>query len=141
MGKQGEVFVLDMGEPVRIADMAHKMAHLMGRSIRSETEPQGDIEIQFTGLRPGEKLYEELLTGETSTKTSHPRIMSEAEQRLPLKDIHQLLDKLSIAIHNNDEHTATALLLNAPLAYKPAQHSDAQKKTMANSIGNAITEL
>ncbi|WP_082633232.1 polysaccharide biosynthesis protein [Lacimicrobium alkaliphilum] len=137
MGKQGEVFVLDMGEPVKIADMAHKMAHLMGRSIRSEAEPGGDIEIQFTGLRPGEKLYEELLTGDSSGKTPHPRIMSEAEQRLSLTEIHQLLDKLSIAIHNNDEHTATELLLNAPLAYKPAVHSGANQKTMANSIAIA----
>lgn len=137
MGKKGEVFVLDMGEPVKIADMAHKMAHLMGRSIRSETDPDGDIDIQFTGLRPGEKLYEELLTGESSGKTPHPRIMSEAEQRLPLSEIHQLLDKLRIAIHNNDEHMATELLLNAPLAYKPAEHSGPDKKTMADPIGNA----
>lgn len=137
MGKQGEVFVLDMGEPVNIADMAHKMAHLMGRSIRSEAEPDGDLDIKFTGLRPGEKLYEELLTGDNSGKTPHPRIMSEAEQRLSLSEIHQLLDKLSIAIHNNDEHSTTELLLNAPLAYQPAAHSCAQEKTVARTIANA----
>ncbi|WP_246840500.1 nucleoside-diphosphate sugar epimerase/dehydratase [Lacimicrobium sp. SS2-24] len=137
MGKQGEVFVLDMGEPVKIADMAHKMAHLMGRSIRNEANPDGDIELHFTGLRPGEKLYEELLTGDTSSKTPHPRIMSEAEPRLSLPEVHQLLDKLTIAIHNNDEHTATQLLLSAPLAYKPAEHATDEKKTVANTPGDA----
>ncbi|MGB2426291.1 MAG: polysaccharide biosynthesis protein, partial [Alteromonas sp.] len=76
MGKNGEVFVLDMGEPVKIADLAHKMAHLMGYKIARSTGEKGDMQIKFTGLRPGEKLYEELLIGDGETGTEHPRIMA-----------------------------------------------------------------
>jgi FlaA1/EpsC-like NDP-sugar epimerase len=73
MGEGGEVFVLDMGEPVKIADLARKMVRLMGLTEKSEENPQGDIEITFTGLRPGEKLYEELLIGDQQLQTSHPQ--------------------------------------------------------------------
>ena len=75
MGQGGDVFVLDMGEPVKIIELAEKMVHLSGLSVRSDKNPQGDISIEFTGLRPGEKLYEELLAdGETTIPTAHERV-------------------------------------------------------------------
>ncbi|MDF2179794.1 nucleoside-diphosphate sugar epimerase/dehydratase [Aliiglaciecola sp. CAU 1673] len=128
MGKNGEVFVLDMGEPVRILDMAHNMAHLMGHSIRSEDNPEGDLEIQVTGLRPGEKLYEELLVSGTCSDTQHPLIMSEKENRLPLTETDRLLEQLESIIYDNDDVAAKNLLLDAPLAYRSANQAP-QKKT------------
>jgi FlaA1/EpsC-like NDP-sugar epimerase len=83
MAKGGDVFVLDMGQPVRIADVARRMIHLSGLTVRDEENPEGDIEIQFTGLRPGEKLYEELLIGSNVTGTEHPMIMRAIEHSLP----------------------------------------------------------
>ncbi|WP_348240277.1 polysaccharide biosynthesis protein, partial [Salmonella enterica] len=79
----GDVFVLDMGEPVRILDLARRMIHLMGATVRDEDNPDGDIEIKFTGLRPGEKLYEELLIGSNVAGTDHPSIMRADEPHLP----------------------------------------------------------
>ncbi len=78
MAEGGDVFLLDMGEPVRIADLAKRMIHLMGFHERTPEHPRGDIEIVFTGLRPGEKLYEELLVGDQALPTEHPRIMRAA---------------------------------------------------------------
>src|SRR5690606_7920525 len=86
LGTGGEVFVLDMGEQVRIDDLARKMIRLMGCEVRDEKNPDGDIEIVYTGLRPGEKLYEELLIGDNPEATSHPRIMKASESYLPWKD-------------------------------------------------------
>lgn len=83
MGRGGDVFVLDMGEPVKIVDLAEKMVHLSGLSIRSERNPHGDIALKFTGLRPGEKLYEELLIGDNVSRTRHPMIMSAHEEYYP----------------------------------------------------------
>ena len=83
MGAGGDVFVLDMGQPVRILDMAHSMIRLSGFEVRDEAHPDGDIEIRFTGLRPGEKLYEELLIGENALSTRHSRIMRAEEEVLP----------------------------------------------------------
>ncbi|MBO9552005.1 nucleoside-diphosphate sugar epimerase/dehydratase [Pseudomonas sp.] len=99
MGKGGDVFVLDMGEPVRIVELAEKMIHLSGFSVRNERNPMGDIAIEFTGLRPGEKLYEELLIGDNVLATRHPMIMSANEDFIQwdaLKDaLAQLLDAAS----------------------------------------------
>ncbi len=119
MGKQGEVFVLDMGEPVRITDLARKMAHLMGFSIRSKENPQGEVEIRYTGLRPGEKLYEELLIDDADTETEHPRILGANEVRLPFDEVVMLMDKLNFALVTRDEQKALDVLINAPLAYTP----------------------
>lgn len=83
MGEGGDVFVLDMGEPVRIADLAQRMIQLMGLTVRDAGNPQGDIAIEFTGLRPGEKLYEELLIGDIAGATAHPKILRAREQNLP----------------------------------------------------------
>ncbi|MDN4502885.1 nucleoside-diphosphate sugar epimerase/dehydratase [Alteromonadaceae bacterium BrNp21-10] len=122
MGKAGEVFVLDMGDPVKIVDLATKMAHLMGHSIRTEENPGGDIEIQFSGLRPGEKLYEELLIDDADTQTEHPRIMGANEFRLPFDEVVMLLDKLNYALIQRDEVKARQILIDGPLAYTPATH-------------------
>ncbi|MEO3678865.1 nucleoside-diphosphate sugar epimerase/dehydratase [Rheinheimera sp. FR7-31] len=94
MGKGGDVYVLDMGEPVKIADLAKRMIHLMGLEVKDEIHPNGDIEIKFTGLRPGEKLYEELLIGENVRETAHPRIMAADEVRLTWPEMHSLLLQL-----------------------------------------------
>jgi FlaA1/EpsC-like NDP-sugar epimerase len=87
MAKGGEVFVLDMGEPVKIYDLARRMVQLSGLSVQDNENPQGDIEIVVTGLRPGEKLYEELLIGKDPVLTSHPRIMMARENFLPLANL------------------------------------------------------
>lgn len=124
MGHSGEVFVLDMGEAVKIVDLASKMAHLMGHSIRTESNPTGSIELKFSGLRPGEKLYEELLIGAGEQPTQHPRIMAADEIKLSFADVLMLLDQLNFALINRDEPKAKQILIeDAPLAYQPARHS------------------
>lgn len=98
MGQGGDVFVLDMGEPVKIAELAEKMITLTGLSVKSERSPNGDIAIEFTGLRPGEKLYEELLIGDNVCATEHPKIMRANETMLPWHELHQhLLHLASLA--------------------------------------------
>lgn len=94
MAKGGEVFVLDMGEPVRIVDLARRMIELSGLRVRDERCQNGDIEIECVGLRPGEKLYEELLIGDNAQPTSHPRIMMAKEWFMPLAQLERELDKL-----------------------------------------------
>ncbi len=94
MAEGGDVFVLDMGEPVKILDLARKMIHLSGLDIRDEDNPDGDVEITFTGLRPGEKLYEELLLGENVTGTAHPMIMRANETFYPIEELNGLIDRL-----------------------------------------------
>ena len=98
MGKNGEVFVLDMGDPVKILDLAKQMIHLTGLSIKDDKNPNGDVEIDFTGLRPGEKLYEELLIGENATGTQHPRIMQAEEASLPFDKIMEIINELEKSI-------------------------------------------
>lgn len=122
MGKNGEVFVLDMGDPVKIVDLASKMAHLMGHSIRDEHNPDGTIELKFSGLRPGEKLYEELLIDDADTQTQHPRIMGADEQKLPFEEIVMLVDRLNYSLLNQQPDEALQILLEAPLGYAPAKH-------------------
>jgi FlaA1/EpsC-like NDP-sugar epimerase len=85
MARSGDVYVLDMGEPVRILDLAHRMIELSGLTVKNASNPDGDIEIEISGLRPGEKLYEELLIGDNPSQTSHPRIMRATEEFLPCK--------------------------------------------------------
>jgi FlaA1/EpsC-like NDP-sugar epimerase len=121
LGKNGEVFVLDMGEPVRIADLANKMAHLMGFRIARSEKEVGNIQIKYTGLRPGEKLYEELLIDEGETRTEHPRIMAANEAHMDFSEVVMLLDQLNYALVNRQEDKAIALLASAPLSYHPDQ--------------------
>jgi len=103
MAVGGDVFVLDMGEPVRIHDLAIKMVYLSGLLVRDQNHPHGDIEIKVTGLRPGEKLYEELLIGENPQQTAHPKIMKAHEDYLPWGNLQQELDKLKVALDAYDE--------------------------------------
>lgn len=102
MGVGGDVFVLDMGKPVRIAELAEKMISLTGLSIRSEKNPTGDIAIEFTGLRPGEKLYEELLIGDNVSETIHPMIMRANETMLLWSSFKELLAQLYKAMEQED---------------------------------------
>ncbi|TMP79143.1 nucleoside-diphosphate sugar epimerase/dehydratase [Pseudoalteromonas sp. S983] len=119
MGKGGDVFVLDMGEPVKIKDLAAKMVRLSGYEVKSETNPHGDIEIKCTGLRPGEKLYEELLIGDNVGETSHERIMTANEVMLPLAQFNEFIEALDVACHNFDHETIRQLLLEAPTGFNP----------------------
>ncbi|MEH6557758.1 MAG: nucleoside-diphosphate sugar epimerase/dehydratase [Oceanicoccus sp.] len=102
MAKSGEVFVLDMGEPVRIVNLARRLIRLMGYEVKDKAHPKGDIEIQFTGLRPGEKLYEELLIGENVSGTGHPKIMRAEEAMLSADVIDQYTSELREACDAND---------------------------------------
>ncbi|MCO7188755.1 MULTISPECIES: nucleoside-diphosphate sugar epimerase/dehydratase [unclassified Pseudoalteromonas] len=119
MGKGGDVFVLDMGESVKIKDLATRMIHLSGLEVQSETNLDGDIAIRCTGLRPGEKLYEELLIGDDVESTSHERIMTANEVMLPKEELQLLLDALDKACHNFDHEAIRKLLLQAPLSFAP----------------------
>jgi FlaA1/EpsC-like NDP-sugar epimerase len=121
MGQGGDVFVLDMGKPVRIADLAKRMISLMGLSVRDEDNADGDIEVTFTGLRPAEKLFEELLIGTNVTGTEHPMIMRAIEHSLPWPQVQQLLDELSVTLNKFDCERARQLLMQTVAEYKPLQ--------------------
>ncbi len=110
MARGGDVFVLDMGQPVRIEDLARRMINLMGLTVRDESHPEGDIEIQFIGLRPAEKLYEELLIGSNVTGTDHPRILRADEDDVPIAFLRETLDALAEAAESRDYARAKALL-------------------------------
>ena len=125
LSQGGDVFVLDMGEPIRILDLAKRMIHLSGLEVKSEDTLDGEIEIKFTGLRPGEKLYEELLIGENVTETLHPRIMRAEEHVIEWEDLNNLLASLKLA-HSNDDFAAIRdLLKQAVTGFNPqSQISD-----------------
>lgn len=117
MGEGGDVFLLDMGEPVRIADLARKMVELSGLTVRDETNPDGDIELSVTGLRPGEKLYEELLIGDNPETTQHPRIMKAREDFLFWPELLKRLNSLNAALDRNDMIAARATLAELVSGY------------------------
>jgi len=119
MGSGGDVFVLDMGSPVRIADLAKRMIQLAGYTIRDEKHPDGDIEIRFTGLRPAEKLFEELLIGKNVTGTDHPRILRAMEQSLTWEQIRHVLDNLAQCAIRFDCERAREVLIHAVPEYRP----------------------
>ncbi|TCP75513.1 FlaA1/EpsC-like NDP-sugar epimerase [Pseudomonas putida] len=119
MGKGGDVFVLDMGEPVKIVELAEKMIHLSGFSVRSERNPMGDISIEFTGLRPGEKLYEELLIGDNVIATRHPMIMSADEDFLAWDALKDALRQLMAAAAADDFVRVRQLLRETVSGYSP----------------------
>ena len=102
LAQGGEVFLLDMGEPVRIFDLARRMIHLSGLTVRDDEHPDGDLEIQFTGLRSGEKLREELLIGTNDLPTEHPMIRRAREQSLPWPTVQDCLERLAAASRNFD---------------------------------------
>jgi FlaA1/EpsC-like NDP-sugar epimerase len=125
MGQDGDVFVLDMGEPVKILDLAHRVIRLSGLSVRNDENPSGDIEIEFTGLRPGEKLYEELLIGNDVAPTRHPRIKKANEQYLGWDRLKIILEQLSQACDKNDSEHVRAILRSAvPEFYPQCDNSD-----------------
>ncbi|ACO79174.1 Polysaccharide biosynthesis protein [Azotobacter vinelandii CA] len=121
MGEGGDVFVLDMGEPVKILDLAEKMVRLSGLSLRTKTSPDGDIEIRFVGLRPGEKLYEELLIGDGATPTSHSRIMRAHEEHLPWRELKPRLEALAGALEADDFPRIRELLQRTVSGYRPSR--------------------
>ena len=124
MAEGGDVFVLDMGDPVRIADLAHRMINLMGLSVRNEADPEGDIEIKYVGLRPAEKLYEELLIGTNVHGTDHPRIMRADEDSLTADVLSSYLDGIKAASAALDYDKARDILMRAVKEYQPANGID-----------------
>lgn len=119
MAEGGDVFVLDMGKPIRIYDLATKMVYLSGLLVKDEAHPHGDIEIKVTGLRPGEKLYEELLIGDNPQPTLHPKIMKAHEEFLSWNDLQQKLEKLSLALEENDPDLIRDILKKLVSGYQP----------------------
>jgi FlaA1/EpsC-like NDP-sugar epimerase len=119
MAQGGDVFVLDMGDAVRIDDLAHRMISLMGLTVRDKSNPDGDIEISYIGLRPAEKLYEELLIGANSSGTGHPRIMRADEHSLPHSVVISLLKSLQTAVDNQDHIKVREVLTGAVREYAP----------------------
>jgi FlaA1/EpsC-like NDP-sugar epimerase len=108
-----------MGEPVRIYDLARHMIHLSGLVVRDTDHPNGDIAIETTGLRPGEKLYEELLIGDNVMSTSHSRIMRAEEEKLPWEQLKGYLNELEGAVVSNSAEQARDVLLSAVQGYEP----------------------
>tara|TARA_B100000686_G_scaffold81976_1_gene88493 strand:- start:21208 stop:22869 length:1662 start_codon:yes stop_codon:yes gene_type:complete len=112
MGEGGEIFVLDMGDPVKILDLAKRMVRLSGLEVRDNSNPEGDIEIVFTGLRDGEKLYEELLIGDNVSSTEHKGIMQASEEYLEWEKVEGLLEQLRASIEKRDHELAVNILIN-----------------------------
>jgi FlaA1/EpsC-like NDP-sugar epimerase len=119
MGAGGDVFVLDMGQPVKILDMAKRLIHLSGLEVKDEENPDGDIEIVYTGLRPGEKLYEELLIGENDQPTRHPLIMTASEESLPWNTLRGYIEQFEAAIETHDVDKCRALLVESVKGFVP----------------------
>ncbi|MDG6352073.1 nucleoside-diphosphate sugar epimerase/dehydratase [Glaesserella parasuis] len=120
MAKGGDVFILDMGEPVKIVDLAVNLIRLSGLEVKNQDNPTGDIEIKFTGLRSGEKLYEELLiAGDNVETTAHHRIMTAKEDFLPLNELLALLEELELACQDNQCDKIRDILLNSLIGYTP----------------------
>ena len=119
MGKGGDVFVLDMGKSVKIVDLASKMIRLSGFEVKDDVNPDGDIAIEYSGLRPGEKLYEELLIGDDVTGTEHERIMTANEVCLKWNELEVILGRLDKACHNFQHEVIRDILLTTPTGFNP----------------------
>ena len=119
MARGGDVFVLDMHEPIKIVDLAKKMIHLMGYDVKDDNSYRGDIAVEYTGLRPGEKLYEELLIGESVTGTVHPKIMRAEEEFLPWSKLEKLIERLEIACQLADLFAIRGILMEAVDGFEP----------------------
>jgi len=120
MAKGGDVFVLDMGQPVKIMDLARRMVELSGLTVKDEQSPEGDIEIAVTGLRPGEKLYEELLIGDNPKPTIHPRIMKAHEEFIPWAEFEAKLTALEMALNVNDVGVIRLMMQQLVAGYIPS---------------------
>ena len=138
MARGGEVFVLDMGEPVRVYDLARRMIELSGLTVRDADAPDGDIDIVFTELRPGEKLYEELLIGNSPRPTAHPRVMTANEHFLPADVFDPVLDDLRTAIAHGDVVAIRAILLERVDGFVPASEIVDWVATRRTSAAAAI---
>jgi FlaA1/EpsC-like NDP-sugar epimerase len=119
MGEGGDVFVLDMGAPVKIVDLAYKMISLSGLKVKDDKNPEGDIALEYSGMRQGEKLYEELLIGDDASGTAHGRILTAHEVFLPWHKLAPILDRLDTACHKFDNHTIRDVLLTSPISFNP----------------------
>ncbi len=124
MASGGDVFVLDMHDPIKIVDLARKMIHLMGYDVRDENSYRGDIAIEYSGLRPGEKLFEELLIGESVTGTEHPKIMRAEEDYLPWEVLEPMLNELQAACSELDLGSIRRILMQAVDGFEPDTLSD-----------------
>jgi FlaA1/EpsC-like NDP-sugar epimerase len=120
MGQGGDVFVLDMGQPVKIVDLARRVVELSGLTVQDDMHPDGDIKITVTGLRPGEKLYEELLIGDNPQPTLHPRIMKAHEDHLGWSQLEEKLNVLSAAMNTNDVGAIRKILQETVNGYEPS---------------------
>jgi FlaA1/EpsC-like NDP-sugar epimerase len=121
MARGGDVFVLDMGQPVKIIDLARRMIELSGLTVRDETQPDGDIAIEISGLRPGEKLYEELLIGDNPEATSHPRIMKAREDFIAWEQLESALTTLEAALAVNDVIAIRSMMEELVSGYTPTE--------------------
>jgi FlaA1/EpsC-like NDP-sugar epimerase len=140
MGLGGEVYVLDMGKPVKIIDLARRMVHLSGLELRDEAHPDGDIAIEVVGLRPGEKLYEELLIGEKVEGTPHPLIMRAYEHEVPWVVLNERLASLDDACQAFEFEKVLDLLGSLVQEYAPARHGDGELlwRTMIKPIKGGV---
>ncbi len=142
MAKGGDVFVLDMGQSVKIVDLARKMIELSGLTVKDEKNPDGDIEIEISGLRPGEKLYEELLIGDNPRHTSHPRIMKAHEEFIPWADLENKLNTLQMALEVNDVGVIRQMMQQLISGYTPSDeivdwvHLEQEAEVRALGLGN-----
>ncbi len=142
MAKGGDVFVLDMGQPVKIMDLARRMVELSGLTVKDEKTPDGDIEIEVTGLRPGEKLYEELLIGDNPNPTQHPRIMKAHEEFVPWADFESKLKSLVIALNVNDAGVIRLMMQQLVSGYLPSDeivdwvYLEQEAEAQALGLGN-----
>jgi FlaA1/EpsC-like NDP-sugar epimerase len=119
MGGNGDVFILDMGKQIKIEDLARRMVSLSGLTVRDNNNPNGDITIKTTKLRPGEKLHEELLIGTNITDTAHPYIMRSHESSLPWSRVQQILIELELACYNEDSSVVRKIFKEIVDGYKP----------------------
>lgn len=138
MGEGGDVFVLDMGEPVKIMDLAKRMVHLSGMEIKSDATPDGTIEIHHVGLRPGEKLYEELLIGSNVEGTEHPLIMRAQESEIHWLVLQELLNKLEAYCHDAAYEEIRALLKHIVPEYEPQCGIEAYIWREKNKVSNKL---
>jgi FlaA1/EpsC-like NDP-sugar epimerase len=122
LGEGGDVFVLDMGEPVKILDLAERMIRLMGLEVKTENNPEGDVEVEFTGLRDGEKLYEELLIGDNVTQTCHSRIQQAKESCLPYDEIKNYMASLDDACNQYNGEEIIKLMKKCVVEYTPSKN-------------------
>jgi len=146
MAKGGDVFVLDMGEPVRIRDLAMRMIALTGCTVRDEANPEGDVEVVYTGLRPAEKLYEELLIGSDVSGTRHPRIMRAQEDYLDLEELEPLVAELEVTSRALDRVRARQILLDAVGGYDSSNGIEdlvwaSQRKVSADAEPDTVVDF